>query len=68
MLGGGHEVDEILISSDRVQFDTRNILPTGSSVVECQTHNRDSLGSNPLFATVSRFGHFRSLHDVHSAV
>ena len=41
----------------------------GSSVVECRTRNRESLGLNPL-ATVSKFGHFRSLHDasVDSAV
>ena len=34
-----------------------------SSVVECQTHNRESPGSNPPFAIVSKFGHFHSLHD-----
>ena len=43
---------------------------TGSSVVECRTRNRDSPGSTPPFATVSKFGNFRSLHDasVHSVV
>ena len=34
------------------------------------THNRETPGLNPPIATVSKFGHFRSLHDapVHSAV
>ena len=36
---------------------------SGSSPVECQTCNRESPGSNPPFATVSKFGHFRYLHD-----
>ena len=42
----------------------------GSSKVECRTRNRESPGSNPPFATVSKFGHFRSHHDApgHSAV
>ena len=42
----------------------------GNSVVECRTRNRESPSLNPPFATVSKFGHFRSLHDatVHSAV
>ena len=72
------EVDEILISSDRVEmmlgikcnFTQGTTLPTGRSVVECRTHNRDSPGLNPPFAIVFKFGHFRSLHDasVHSAV
>ena len=35
-----------------------------SSVVEWRTCNRESPGSNPPFAIVSKFGHFRSLHDV----
>ena len=34
----------------------------GSSVVECRTRNQVSPGSNPPFATVSKIGHFRSLH------
>ena len=34
----------------------------GSSGVECRTHNRESPGSNPPFATVSKLGHFCSLH------
>ena len=50
------EVDEILISSDRVpmvdlkghtikcNFTQGTILPTGRSMVECRTHNRDSPG------------------------
>ena len=77
------EVDEILISSDRGQmmlgfegspnkmyFTQGTILPTGRSVVECLTHNRDSPGLNPPFANVLKFVHFWSLHDapVHSAV
>ena len=43
-----------------------NIVENGSSVVECQTRNREP---SP-FAIVSKFGHFRSLHDasVDSAV
>ena len=43
-------------------------MKRGSSVVECQSRNRESPGSNLLFATVPKFGHFRSLHDasVHS--
>ena len=42
----------------------------GSSAVKCRTHNREIPGSNPPFATVSKFGHFRSLNDapVQSAV
>ena len=32
--------------------------------VECWARNRDSSGLNLPFATVSKFGHFRSLHDV----
>ena len=77
------DVDEILISSDRVEmmlgfegspnkinFTQATILPTGRSVVKCRTHNRDSPGVNPPFANILKFGHFRSLHDasVHSAV
>ena len=35
----------------------------GSSAVECWTRNREIRpGSNFPFATVSKFGHFRSLH------
>ena len=34
----------------------------GSSALECRTHNQESPGSNLPFATVSKFGHFRSLH------
>ena len=77
------EVDEILIFSDHVEmmlgfeghpikcnFTQGTTLPTGRSVVECRTHNRYSPGLNPPFATVFKFGHFRSLHvaSVHSAV
>ena len=42
----------------------------GNSAVECRTRNQLSPGSNSPFATVSKIGHFRSLHDapVHSAV
>ena len=47
-------------------------LTTQSAVaqlVECRTRNRESPGSNPV-VTVSKFGHFLSLHDasVDSAV
>ena len=40
------------------------------NAVECRTRNRESPGSNPPFATVSKCGDFCSLHDapVHSAV
>ena len=40
----------------------------GSSVVECWICNRESPVLNPPFATISKFGHFCSLHDapVHS--
>ena len=43
-----------------------NMMERGSSVVECRTRNLVRIP----FATVSKFGHFRSLHDasVHSAV
>ena len=42
----------------------------GNSVEECRTRNRQRPGSNPHFATVSKFVHFRSHHDtpVYSAV
>ena len=42
----------------------------GSSAVECRTRNRASPGSDPPFAAITKFGHFRSLHDapVQSAV
>ena len=40
----------------------------GCSVVECRTLNRESPGSNPIFATVSKFGHFRSFHDASELV
>ena len=40
-----------------------------AQLVECRTRNRESPGSNPI-VTVSKFGHFLSLHDasVDSAV
>ena len=46
------------------------VVERGSSAVECWTRNRESLDSKPPFATISKFGHFRSLRDapVHSAV
>ena len=51
---------------------SRDVNLYGSSVVECRTRNREGNGSKPPtpFATVSKFGHFRSLHDasVDSAV
>ena len=40
----------------------------GSSVVDCRTRNRESSGSNHPFGTVSKFGHFRSLHNTLSPV
>ena len=33
-----------------------------AQLVECRTRNRESPGSNPV-VTVSKFGHFLSLHD-----
>ena len=49
-----------------------SFVERGSSAVECRTRSqsRESPGLNPPVATVSKFGHFRSLHDalVHSAV
>ena len=35
---------------------------TVAQLVECRTRNRESPGSNPV-VTVSKFGHFLSLHD-----
>ena len=45
-------------------------MERSSSAVECRTRNRGGPGSNTPFATVSKFGHFCSLHDasVHSDV
>ena len=37
-------------------------MERGSSAVECRTRNQESPGSNPPFATVSKIGHFRSVH------
>ena len=42
------------------------IVERGSSVVECRTCNRENPGSNPPFASISKLGHFRSLHDFSS--
>ena len=42
-------------------FTGDGFVERGSSVVKCRTRKRKSPGSNP-FATVSKFGHFRSLH------
>ena len=46
------------------------VVERDNSVVECWTRNRDISGSIPPFATVLKFGYFRSLHDVpvHSSV
>ena len=51
-----------VLHSYRVEF--------GSLVVEYQTCNQNSSGWNPPVAPISKFGHFRSLHDalVQSAV
>ena len=38
-------------------------MERGISVVECWTRNQMNVGSNPTIATVSKIGHFRSLHD-----
>ena len=45
-------------------------MERGSSAVERRTRNRESPGSNPTFAAVSKFRHFRSYHNttVDSAV
>ena len=47
-----------------------SVVERGSSVVEWRTRHGESTCSNPPFATVSKFGHFRPLHDasVHPAV
>ena len=47
-----------------------NYYQSGSSAVERRTRNRESTCSNTPFGTVSKIGHFHSLHDapVHSAV
>ena len=37
-------------------------MERGSSAVECRTRKQVSPGSNPLFATFSKIGHFRSLY------
>ena len=51
-------------------YAIRLLVERSSSVVECRTRNQECPASNPFFATVSQFGHFRSLRDapVHSAV
>ena len=50
--------------------ELRKVIYRCGSVVECRARNRESLGSNPPFATVSKFGHFNFLHNapIHSAV
>ena len=51
-----------------VYLEREIYVERGGSMLECRTRNRESPGSNP-FATVSKLGHIRSLHDapVHSA-
>ena len=46
-----------------------NVWSAVAQLVDCRTRNRESPGSNPV-VTVSKFGHFLSLHDasVDSAV
>ena len=48
---------------------TMHMWSAVAQLVECRTRNRESPGSNPV-VTVSKFGHFLSLHDasVDSAV
>ena len=45
-------------------------MERGGAEVERRNRNRESPGSKTSFATVSKFGHFRSLQDAlfHSAV
>ena len=52
------------------QMTRQNDEECCSSAVERRTRNQVSPGSNPPFPTVSKIGHFRSLHDtpVHSGV
>ena len=40
------------------------VVERSSSAVECRTRNRESPGSNSLFASVSKIGHFRSLRSL----
>ena len=42
--------------------DTSLTMERGSSVVECRTRNQVSPRFESCFATVSKIGHFRSLH------
>ena len=43
-------------------------MERGSSLIECRARNRESPGSNPPFATVLKFGHFRSLFAMPSSI
>ena len=56
-------------SSPRSSSPRRRQVCAVSQLGECRTRNRESPGSNPV-VTVSKFGHFLSLHDasVDSAV
>ena len=70
---------DLLVTLDRSKINSvgkgaigdflKKLQVCGCSAVECHTRNRESSGSNPPFAIVSKFGHFCSLHDapVHSA-
>ena len=43
-------------------LNSNHNVERGSSPVECRTRKQVSPGSNPLFVTISKIGHFRSLH------
>ena len=61
---------DAVVLNQLIQVSYTTIAGRGSLVVERRTRNRENPGSNPPFATVSKFGHIHSLHDtpVHSAV
>ena len=64
------DITQLLSYTASKTVNEASYLECGSSVVERRTHNRESPGSNPSVATVSKLCHFRSLRDtpVHSAV
>ena len=67
------EFSIIILVTSKVPERCSEIIPfveRGTSMLECRTHNQESPGSIPPFATVSKFGHFRSLHNapIHLAV
>ena len=53
--------DDIICLACRLLAVKGVVVEYGNSVVECRTRNRESPCSNPPFAIISKFGHFRSL-------